>query len=102
MVIPSLHSKTADNAITQFFPVEPDSTHQPFFPEVSEHEVEKEAHRVLAEAVVVDDNSTHEALRYEAFRAVQDLSETASMFYKAVGELCPTAQQRNLFRFSPF
>ncbi|KAG6007726.1 hypothetical protein E4U43_000267 [Claviceps pusilla] len=78
--------KNTDNAITQFFPVEPDSTHQPFFPEVSEHEVEKEAHRVLSEAVVIDDNSTHEALRYEAFRAVQDLSETAGMFYKAVGD----------------
>ncbi|KAG5983834.1 hypothetical protein E4U55_006984 [Claviceps digitariae] len=78
--------KNTDNAITQFFPVEPDSTHQPFFPEVSEDEIEKEAHRVLSEAVNVDNNSTQEAPRYEAFRAVQDLSETASMFYKAASD----------------
>ncbi|KAG6005857.1 hypothetical protein E4U21_007565 [Claviceps maximensis] len=78
--------KNTDSAITEFFPVEPDSTHEPFFPEVSEYDVEKEAHRVLSEAVVVDNNPTDEAPRYEAFRAVQDLSETASMFYKAAGD----------------
>jgi len=68
-------------------------------PEVSEHEVEKNAHHVLSEAVMVDNNSTHEAPRYEAFRAVQDLSETASMFYKAAGEFAQKEKKRKRKRF---
>ncbi|KAG5931485.1 hypothetical protein E4U53_001747 [Claviceps sorghi] len=78
--------RNTNNAMTQFFPVEPDSTYQPCNPEVSEYEIEKEAHRVLSEAVMVDNNRTHEAPRYEAFRAVQDFSDIASMFYKAAGD----------------
>ncbi|KAG6075050.1 hypothetical protein E4U15_005838 [Claviceps sp. LM218 group G6] len=72
--------------ITNFFPVELDSPPQPSFPDVIESQVEKEAYRVLAEAVKADNNTAPGAKRYESFRAVQDLPETASVFFNAAGD----------------
>ncbi|KAG6041670.1 hypothetical protein E4U41_002944 [Claviceps citrina] len=80
--------QNTDNTITTFFPMEPDSTPQPCVSQVTSYEIEKAAHDVLTEAVIADNNtSTSRGVgRYEAFRAVQDLSETASMLFKAAGD----------------
>ncbi|KAG6165877.1 hypothetical protein E4U51_004043 [Claviceps purpurea] len=78
--------ETAKDTITSFFPVELDSPPQPSFPEVIESQVEKEAYRVLAEAVKADNNTAPGAKRYESFRAIQDLSETANVLFNAAGD----------------
>lgn len=87
--------ETAKDTITSFFPVELDSPPQPSFPEVIESQVEKEAYRVLAEAVKADNNTAPGAKRYESFRAIQDLSETANVLFNAAGKY-PEQNDRSL------
>lgn len=74
---------TDENAITKFFPMAPEPMPPPSTSEFSEGQIEKQARSILTEAVISDKIADHGVGRYEAFRAVQDLSETAGIFYKA-------------------
>lgn len=95
IAISRLTLETAKDPITDFFPVELGSPPQPSLPDVIESQVEKEAHHVLAEAVKADNNTAPGTKRYESFRAVQDLPETASVFFNAAGKF-PEQNDRSL------
>lgn len=72
-----------ENAITKFFPMAPEPMPPPSTSEFSEGQIEKQARSILTEAVISDNIADPGVGRYEAFRVVQDLSETAGIFYKA-------------------
>lgn len=83
-----------ENPITQFFPTETPPGPTPPVPEISEDEVLGRARRLLNQTleppralgvIKAEGPSGASDVMYEAFRSVQDLSETAAAFYKATG-----------------
>ncbi|KND90305.1 RNA polymerase I-specific transcription initiation factor rrn7 [Tolypocladium ophioglossoides CBS 100239] len=81
-----------ENPITHFFPTESSPAPAPPVPEASEDEVDERASRLLKQTLepprglgTIKVEGPSDGIMYEAFRSVQDLSETAAAFYKAIG-----------------
>ena len=105
-----------ENPITQFFPTEDTPAPAPSAPEASEDEIHERASLVMKQALGPPNSPRAETgerssggsngATYEAFRNVEDLSETAAAFYKATGtvhSVCATSLfgVRTLIRLLP-
>ncbi|KAK4083206.1 hypothetical protein Purlil1_10898 [Purpureocillium lilacinum] len=84
----SFMDKKNENPITNFFPPVPTHSNDQSVPELSDEDILERSRKVLSQAVLPaqDKSSDSENTPYEAFYDIQDLSDTASSFYKAAGE----------------
>jgi len=80
-----------ENPITNFFPPVPTHSNDQSVPELSDEYILERSRKVLSQAVLPaqDKSSDSENTPYEAFYDIQDLSDTASSFYKAAGTVNP-------------
>lgn len=90
------------NAISRFFPTEDAPRLEPLRHESTEEDADNRTKMVLGQTLMVqkEDNSDLEDepaskpdFTYDAFRAVEDLTEAAQYFYTAAGKSLPTIAQ---------
>ncbi|OAQ86587.1 eukaryotic translation initiation factor 5A [Purpureocillium lilacinum] len=85
----SFMDKKNENPITNFFPPVPTHSNDQSVPELSDEDILERSRKVLSQAVLPaqDKSSDSENTPYEAFYDIQDLSDTASSFYKAAVQI---------------
>ncbi|KAH7133487.1 hypothetical protein EDB81DRAFT_762796 [Dactylonectria macrodidyma] len=95
--IASQIDKKNDNAISRFFPSEDAPPLEPPRHESTENEIDDRIRRILSVTVKVDEgdlssgdeDASKRESTYDAFRAVEDLTDTARDFYATAGKVFP-------------